>query len=93
MIIVKIIFRLYLLGAYLGLWHAPQQLSTHDAALHLGHPVSGVALRQGRRFSMEDRLVIDTSTLPGGGFCVPANYTYAAGVQLLQKVHMSCKSS
>jgi hypothetical protein len=78
MFLVNLLYRLYLLGAYLGFWQG-QHLAPSDAALHLSHPVAGVALRQGRRFNMEDRVVLNMSSLPGGRFCPSANYTYAAG--------------
>jgi hypothetical protein len=81
MFLVKLIYRLYLLGSYLGLWQG-QHLAPLDAALQLGHPVSGVGLRQGRRFYMEDRVVIKMRSLPGGRFCPSVNYTYAAGARV-----------
>jgi hypothetical protein len=78
MFLFKFIYRLYLLGAYLGFWQG-QQFAPLDAALHYSHPTAGVALRQGRRFNMEDRVVLNMSSLPGGRFCPFVNYTYAAG--------------
>jgi hypothetical protein len=85
MFLFKVIYRLYLLGAYLGLWQG-QHLAPFDAALQLGHPVAGVALRQGRRFNMEDRVVINMSSLPGGRLCPAVNFTYAAGARLAVEV-------
>lgn len=82
MFLVRLLYRIYLVGAYLGLWRG-LQYGGDDAAVHghlsLAPPVVGVSMRQGRRFYMEDRAVHYSSVLPAGHFCHTANYTYAAG--------------
>lgn len=54
------------------------QLQLHPRVLA---PLVGIATRQGRRFTMEDRTAYDSGLLlPGpGSACGPANYTFAAG--------------
>lgn len=42
-------------------------------------PLVGIAARQGRRFTMEDRAVSQSGPLLFGGRCRAVNYTYAAG--------------
>lgn len=90
MFLLKLLFRLWFLAC--GLWssthtlpphlhHHQQQQASLLAAAAAPAPAVGIAARQGRRFSMEDRAVTDTGLLPPGrrGGCGPVNYTYAAG--------------
>lgn len=93
MFLVKLLFRLWLIGAQFGLWgdrtqlhfhqsryqHSTTSAATAAASSAAAAPVVGIAARQGRRFSMEDRAVYDSSVLGPGRGCGPVNYTYAAG--------------
>ncbi len=66
MFLIKIIYRLIVLGAALGLWQAPEQhVKQQQPALPwTNSPAPGLALRQGRRFSMEDRAVAASALVP-----------------------------
>lgn len=89
MFLLKLLFRLWFLAC--GLWsnthtlprhfHHQQQQKQAYLAAAAPAPTVGIAARQGRRFTMEDRAVADTGLLPPGrrGGCGPVNYTYAAG--------------
>lgn len=91
MFLLKLIFRLWFIGVQLGLWGNRTELGLQPS--HLQHntaaaaaansaaaaPTVGIAARQGRRFSMEDRAVYESSVLGPGRGCGPVNYTYTAG--------------
>jgi hypothetical protein len=91
MFLVKIILRLWLIGVQFGLWGDRAQLLGMQHSRHANRtaaaqansaaaaPVIGIAARQGRRFSMEDRAVYETAVLAPGRGCAAVNYTYAAG--------------
>jgi hypothetical protein len=91
MFIARLLVRLWLLGVHLGLWGSRSTLhysshshtSSTSTPQHYAAPAPlvGVAVRQGRRFAMEDRTALDGGRLlqPGA-----ANYTFAAGE------HLSC---
>jgi hypothetical protein len=84
MLLLKLIFRLWFIGVQLGLWGSRTDLGLqhphHHNTAAASAPTVGKAARQGRRFSMEDRAVHESSILGPGRGCGPANFTYAAGV-------------
>jgi hypothetical protein len=91
MFVLKLILRLWLVGVHFGLWGDMAQLLGMQQPRHLNStaaaqansaaaaPVVGIAARQGRRFSMEDRAVYETAVLGPTMGCAAVNYTYAAG--------------
>jgi hypothetical protein len=91
MFLIKLLFRLWLIGVQMGLWGTRTELgmqqshhchSTAAAAAAnsaAAAPTVGIAARQGRRFSMEDRAVQESTVLGPGRGCGPVNYTYTAG--------------
>jgi hypothetical protein len=94
MFIARLLIRLWLVGVHLGLWgdrsqllHGAHSRITLDVSAGAAHgataapaPLVGVAARQGRRFSMEDRWSHEAGSLPATRRgCGAANYTFLAG--------------
>lgn len=87
LIFLRVLYRLYLIGAALGLWGWPDRgsLSSSKWERCTGDSCCGAALVQGRRFYQEDRAVVLSGNLPPStsqdGSCSPAatSFLYAGG--------------
>lgn len=69
MLLARLLYRLVLLGAALGLWSQPDGRAAPLWEPALGARCCGAALVQGRRFAQEDRAVVLQACAPSGGNC------------------------
>lgn len=74
MIVVKLIYRILVIGAYFGLWRLPEQRPQTLAMSPQQQTGFGISVRQGRRLTMEDRAVVATYPLPLRNRCLNTSH-------------------
>lgn len=92
--ILRAAISIYLVVVFVSLCSKPSYTPRNQFGVtqQLGCPVAGIAMRQGRRFAMEDRVVLATAELSANPICGGASYTFAAGECFGKHVSTSLRS-